>query len=68
MLIDRPAPGVLGSKWAAYQAVREHLSHDSGRSRDPIEAARQRLEGLWFSKAAATLTQAHELALAATRS
>jgi hypothetical protein len=54
--------------WGAYQAVTEHLSHDAGWSWDPIEAARQRLEGLWFGKAAATLTQAHALALAATLS
>jgi hypothetical protein len=66
--IGSDIPGVQGSMWGAYQAVTEYLSHDAGRSRDPIEAARQRLEGLWFGKAAATLTQAHELALAATRS
>ena len=54
--------------WGAYQAVTEYLSHDAGRAKDPTEAARQRLEGLWFGKAATTLTDAHGLALAATRS
>ncbi|MCP9796205.1 DUF932 domain-containing protein [Cyanobium sp. Lug-B] len=66
--IGSDIPGVQGSMWGAYQSVTEFLSHEAGRSRDPIEAARQRLEGLWFGKAAATLSQAHELALAATRS
>jgi len=66
--IGSDIPGVQGSMWGAYQAVTEYLSHDAGRAKDPIEAARQRLEGLWFGKAAATLTDAHGLALAATRS
>ena len=60
-------PGVRGSYWGAYQALTEFLSHEAGRAKDPTEAARQRLESLYWGQGAATLTRAHELALAATR-
>jgi phage/plasmid-like protein (TIGR03299 family) len=60
-------PGVKGSVWGAYQAVTEFLSHDAGRAKDPTEAARQRLESLYWGQGAQMLTRAHDLALSATR-
>ena len=60
-------PGVNGSYWGAYQAVTEYLSHDAGRAKDPTEAARQRLESLYWGQGAQALSRGHALALAATR-
>jgi phage/plasmid-like protein (TIGR03299 family) len=58
-------PGVQGTMWGAYQAITEYFSHDAGRSKqDSTEAARKRLESLYWGKAATTLTRAHSLALA----
>lgn len=65
--IGSDLPGARGTYWGAYNAVTQYLSHDAGRSRDPVESARQRLEALWFGKGAETVTAAHGLALAATR-
>ena len=65
--IGSDIPGVKGSYWGAYQALTEFLSHDAGRAKDPTEAARQRLESLYWGQGATALTRAHELALAATR-
>lgn len=56
--------GVGGTMWGAYQAVTEYFSHDAGRSADSLDAARQRLESLYWGTAAATITKAHALALA----
>lgn len=66
-LIGGDLPGARGTIWGAYNAVTEYLSHDAGRSRDPVEAARQRLESLWFGKGAELADRAHDLALCATR-
>jgi phage/plasmid-like protein (TIGR03299 family) len=60
-------PGVRGSYWGAYQALTEYLSHEAGRAKDPTEAARQRLESLYWGQGAQALTRGHALALAATR-
>jgi len=58
-------PGVSGTMWGAYQAITEYFSHDAGRAKkDSSEAARQRLESLYWGKAATTLNRAHALALA----
>lgn len=61
-------PGMSGTYWGAYNTVTEYLSHDAGRSKDPVESARQRLEALWFGRGAETANLAHTLALAGTRS
>lgn len=66
-LIGADLPGVRGTYWGAYNAVTEFFSHDAGRAVDPVESARQRLESLWFGKAADVIDNAHALALAATR-
>jgi phage/plasmid-like protein (TIGR03299 family) len=66
-LVGGDLPGVRGTYWGAYNAITEFCSHDAGRSRDPVESARQRLEALWFGKGAETVDRAHSLALAATR-
>ena len=65
--IGSDIPGVKGSYWVAYQALTEFLSHDAGRAKDPTEAARQRLESLYWGKGAQMSTRAHELALSTTR-
>ena len=57
-------PGVQGTMWGAYQAVTEYFTHDAGRSKNATEAARKRLESLYWGSAAATITRAHSLALA----
>ena len=56
-------PGVEGTMWGAYQAITEYFTHDAGRAKDSTEAARQRLESLYWGNAAATITRAHSLAL-----
>jgi phage/plasmid-like protein (TIGR03299 family) len=66
-LVGGDLPGARGTYWGAYNAITEYVSHDAGRSRDPIESARQRLESLWFGKGAELTDRAHSLALAATR-
>jgi phage/plasmid-like protein (TIGR03299 family) len=66
--IGADLPGMSGTYWGAYNAITEHLSHDAGRSKDPVESARQRLEALWFGRGADTANTAHTLALAGTRS
>ena len=55
--------GVKGTMWGAYQAVTEYFSHDAGRAIDSTEAARQRLESLYWGTGAATIAKAHSLAL-----
>ena len=36
-----------GTAWSAYQAITEYISHESGRAKDPLDAARQRLESVY---------------------
>ena len=57
-------PASRGTAWAAYQAVTEFISHESGRAKDPKDATRQRLEALYWGKASETITNAHTFALA----
>jgi phage/plasmid-like protein (TIGR03299 family) len=57
-------PASRGTAWCAYQAVTEYISHESGRAKDPNEAARQRLEALYWGKASEMITSAHSFALA----
>lgn len=57
-------PGVQGTMWGAYQAITEYFSHDAGRALDSTEAARQRLESLYWGSGATTIAKAHTLALA----
>ena len=53
-----------GTAWGAYQAVTEFMSHESGKSKDPTEAARKRLESMWWGHAQETINHAHTAALA----
>lgn len=52
-----------GTAWGAYQAVTEYISHESGRAKDPINAARKRLESIYWGSASDQLTKAHQFAL-----
>jgi phage/plasmid-like protein (TIGR03299 family) len=58
---DRPAS--RGTAWSAYQAVTEYISHEMGRSKDPIEAARLRLESMYWGKGSELLKIAHTQAV-----
>ncbi len=49
--------------WSAYQSVTEYLSHEAGRSKNPVEAARKRFESLYWGKGSELLTAAHSMAL-----
>ena len=60
-------PGVRGTYWGAYQAISQELTHSASSSKDPIEAARARMESIYWGSNAQVLSKAHELALAATR-
>jgi phage/plasmid-like protein (TIGR03299 family) len=53
-----------GTVWGAYQAVTEFITHESGKSKDPTEAARKRLESMWWGQAQETINLAHTAALA----
>jgi phage/plasmid-like protein (TIGR03299 family) len=52
-----------GTAWGAYQAVTEYISHESGRTKDPMNAARKRLESIYWGSASDQLTKAHEYAI-----
>jgi len=52
-----------GTAWGAYQAVTEYISHESGRTKDPTNAARKRLESIYWGSASDQLTKAHEYAM-----
>ena len=52
-----------GTAWGAYQAVTEFMSHESGKSKDPTEAARKRLESMYWGQAHETINLAHSAAL-----
>jgi phage/plasmid-like protein (TIGR03299 family) len=53
-----------GTAWGAYQAVTEFMTHESGKSKDPIEAARKRLESTYWGRAHEIINLAHSAALA----
>ena len=52
-----------GTAWGAYQAVTEFITHESGKSKDPTEAARKRLESMWWGQGYKAISIAHEKAL-----
>ena len=52
-----------GTVWGAYQAVTEFITHESGKSKDPTEAARKRLESMWWGQGYKAISIAHEKAL-----
>lgn len=55
--------GVQGTAWAGYQAVTEWVTHQRGDNAD-IDAARNRLNQLWFGQGAQIIERAHKEALA----
>jgi hypothetical protein len=65
--IGMDIPGVRGTAWAAYQSVTEWVSHQRGRSSDPDQAARERLNALYFGTGAQYISKAHDAALALAR-
>jgi phage/plasmid-like protein (TIGR03299 family) len=55
--------GAYGTAWSAYQAVTEYISHESGRAKDAADAARKRLESIYWGQASEQITIAHRQAL-----
>jgi phage/plasmid-like protein (TIGR03299 family) len=53
-----------GTAWGAYQAVTEYISHESGRVKDPMDAARKRLESIYWGQSSDFIDKAHQHALA----
>lgn len=53
----------VGTAYGAYQAITEHLSHDSSRCRDRVEAARRRFESLYWGTRSEQIRKAHILAM-----
>lgn len=56
--------GVRGTMWGLYNAITQYLTHDSGRSKDPIEKARRRLEGLYGGAGSARIERTREASFA----
>lgn len=52
------------SVWNLFQAITQHESHETGRSKDPLVAARARLESLWGGAASQRIERAREACLA----
>jgi hypothetical protein len=52
-----------GTAWGAYQAITEYISHEAGRAKDPLDAARQRLESVYWGQGSGIITRAHQQAL-----
>lgn len=52
-----------GTAWGAYQAITEYISHEAGRAKDPLDAARQRLESVYWGQGSGIITRAHHQAL-----
>lgn len=50
--------------WGLYNAITQYLTHDSGRSKDPIEKARRRLEGLYGGAGSARIERTREASFA----
>ena len=52
-----------GSAWGAYQAVTEYITHESGKAKNPVEAARKRMESIYWGSSAQAIAMAHTAAL-----
>jgi hypothetical protein len=61
--IGMELPTSRGTAWGAYQAVTEFMTHESGKSKDPTEAARKRLESMYWGQGYKAISVAHEKAL-----
>jgi hypothetical protein len=55
-------PGVRGTAWGAYNAITEWTSHQRGKDND-LDAARKRLNNLWFGTGGKINQAAHQAAL-----
>ena len=51
------------SAWGAYQAVTEYISHESGKAKNLVEAARKRMESIYWGSSAQAIDMAHTAAL-----
>lgn len=57
-------PGVSGTVYALFNAITQHESWNTGRSKDEVERARVRLESLWGGAGAQRIDRAREACLA----
>lgn len=57
-------PGVSGTAYALFNAITQHATHNSGRSKDSTERARARLESLWGGASAKRIDRARAACLA----
>jgi phage/plasmid-like protein (TIGR03299 family) len=53
-----------GSAWGAYQAVTEYITHESGKFKNANEAARKRMESIYWGSSAENINIAHAAAMA----
>jgi phage/plasmid-like protein (TIGR03299 family) len=53
-----------GSAWGAYQAVTEYITHESGKFKNANEAARKRMESIYWGSSGQIISMAHAAALA----
>jgi len=53
-----------GSAWGAYQAVTEYITHESGKAKNAVEAARKRMESIYSGSSAEIINTAHAAAMA----
>lgn len=57
--IGSDLPAIRGTAWGAYQAVTEYITHESGRSKNSIDAARKRFESAYWGANTTILSNAH---------
>jgi len=61
--IGSDLPSATGTAWGAYQAVTEYITHESGRSKNRIDAARKRFESTYWGQNTTILSSAHQKAM-----
>ena len=64
--IGSDIPGVRGTVWGGYQAITEYVTHERGWGND-VEAARTRLNQVWFGEGHNIIQRAHDRAVALCR-
>jgi len=60
-------PGVRGTVWAAYNSVTEWVTHQRGRTNDELQAAKERLNSVYFGEGNQVIGRAHQAALSLCR-
>ena len=63
-ICKRMSPPSWETIWSAYKAITKYISHESGRTKEPVEAARKKFESMYFDQDVDTLNKAHQAASA----